>query len=82
MLLDFAGGITSLVQLVIDSSLQNNWSGITGNPMKFGLGNITIAFDIIFFYQHYVIYRQPHGKVEEAEDWDSEGEGLLNERRE
>ena len=30
----------SIVQLIIDSSLQNDWSGLTGNPIKLGLGNI------------------------------------------
>jgi cystinosin len=46
-----------LAQLIIDSALQNDWTGITGNPVKFGLGNITIVFDVIFLLQHYVLYR-------------------------
>jgi cystinosin len=57
ILLDFSGGWLSLAQLIIDSAMQNDWTGITGNPVKFGLGNITIVFDIIFFLQHYVLYR-------------------------
>jgi cystinosin len=80
MLLDFAGGITSLAQLIIDSSLQNNWSGITGNPMKFGLGNITLFFDLIFFYQHFVIYRDSPGKMDEEDAWHSEHQRLLDQR--
>lgn len=75
MLLDFAGGWLSMAQLILDSSLQNDWSGITGNPVKFGLGNITIVFDVIFFVQHYILYRHP-AKSAEEEDWD-EREGLL-----
>ena len=54
ILLDFSGGILSILQLVIDSSLQADWSGVTGNPVKFGLGNISILFDVIFMMQHYV----------------------------
>jgi len=54
ILLDFAGGIMSILQLVIDASLQADWSGISGNPVKFGLGNISILFDVIFMTQHYV----------------------------
>lgn len=54
ILLDFAGGILSILQLVIDASLQADWSGISGNPVKFGLGNISILFDVIFVTQHYV----------------------------
>ncbi|KAF1841647.1 L-cystine transporter-like protein [Cucurbitaria berberidis CBS 394.84] len=81
MLLDFAGGWLSLAQLVIDSSLQNDWSGVTGNPVKFGLGNITIVFDIIFIFQHYVLYRQPKKHLEdEEEDCESENEQLLSDR--
>lgn len=40
VLLDLAGGVLSMLQLVIDSSLQNDWSGLYGNPIKLGLGNI------------------------------------------
>ncbi len=57
ILLDFTGGVLSLMQLVLDSSLQNDWSGLTGNPVKFGLGNISILFDVIFIVQHYWLYR-------------------------
>jgi cystinosin len=79
MLLDFAGGVASLVQLFIDSSLQGSWEGVTGNPVKFGLGNITLFFDLIFFYQHYVLYRHPT-KDREEEEWERERELLLRER--
>lgn len=46
-----------MLQLVLDSSLQSDWSGITGNPVKLLLGNVTIFFDAIFCVQHYVLYR-------------------------
>lgn len=59
ILLDLAGGVLSILQLVIDSSFQNDWSGITGNPVKFGLGNITILFDLILVVQHYCLYPNP-----------------------
>lgn len=49
----------SLIQLVLDSSYEDDWSGITGNPVKFLLGNVTIFFDLIFVVQHYVLYRHP-----------------------
>lgn len=57
ILLDFTGGLLSLVQLVLDSGFQNDWSGITGNPIKFLLSNVTIFFDLIFMVQHYILYR-------------------------
>jgi len=71
ILLDFSGGVLSIMQLVIDSSLQNDWSGLTGNPVKLGLGNISIAFDIVFIIQHYWLYR---GAKEVEEDGKIDGE--------
>ena len=59
------------MQLIMDSSFQNDWSGITGNPLKFGLGNITVVFDVIFMAQHYVLYREAQSspdKIDEERD--------------
>ncbi|OJJ47889.1 hypothetical protein ASPZODRAFT_131484 [Penicilliopsis zonata CBS 506.65] len=64
ILFDLSGGILSLLQLVIDSALENDWSGITGNPVKFLLGNVSIFFDIIFIVQHYILYKN----ASEADD--------------
>ena len=75
ILMDLVGGILSVAQLVIDSSLQNDWSGITGNPVKLGLGNISMFFDVVFMLQHYVLYRGAQ-KVEE-DGLDSERRSLL-----
>lgn len=58
ILLDLSGGVLSLIQLVLDSSFQNDWSGITGNPIKFLLSNVTIVFDLVFIVQHYILYRE------------------------
>jgi len=78
MLLDFAGGWLSLAQLCIDSALENDWSGVTGNPVKFGLGNITIVFDIIFMFQHYVLYRH----VDKNKEDEEERQRLVDDERE
>lgn len=84
MLMDFAGGWLSLAQLVIDSSLQHDWTGVTGNPVKFGLSNVTIVFDIIFMLQHYVLYRGAEKHLEDEDEletsWDAERERLISER--
>lgn len=66
ILLDLIGGVLSLLQLVLDSSLQSDWSGITGNPAKLLLGNITIFFDLIFIVQHYILYRDAPGPKAQA----------------
>ncbi|KAL4898179.1 PQ loop repeat-domain-containing protein [Aspergillus ambiguus] len=57
ILFDLSGGILSLIQLVLDSGMQEDWSGIMGNPVKFLLSNVTIVFDLVFVIQHYVLYR-------------------------
>ncbi len=37
-LLDFVGGALSLGQLMLDCAVTDNWSAITGDVAKFGLG--------------------------------------------
>jgi cystinosin len=53
ILLDFTGGVLSVLQLVLD---LKDFSGITGNPAKFGLGFVSIIFDVVFMVQHYCLY--------------------------
>ncbi|KAL8996439.1 MAG: hypothetical protein Q9169_004033 [Polycauliona sp. 2 TL-2023] len=68
ILLDLVGGFLSVVQLVIDSLLDGgDWSGVTGNPVKFALGNVTVVFDVIFVLQHYVWYRKARKEAEGKE---------------
>ena len=59
-LLDFSGGILSLLQLLLDTAFDADWSAVTGNPTKLMLGNITLFFDAVFFVQHYILYRPSH----------------------
>lgn len=47
----------SIAQLGIDSYLQRDWSGVTGNPVKFFLGNVSMFYDLLFMGQHYCLYR-------------------------
>lgn len=58
ILLDISGGVLSIAQLAIDSWLLRDWSGVTGNPAKFFLGNISIIYDVMFIMQHYVWYSE------------------------
>jgi cystinosin len=67
ILLDFSGGILSIAQQSIDSYLQRDWSGITGNPVKFALGNVSIVYDLIFITQHYVLYPGAEEKPGESD---------------
>ena len=79
-LLDFSGGLLSLLQLVIDSALQADWSGLTGNPIKFGLANISLLFDIVFILQHYVLYGPVKEQPGEQEVLVDPSHGLREER--
>ncbi|CAG8549916.1 1842_t:CDS:2 [Acaulospora colombiana] len=78
ILLDFTGGLLSTVQLVLDAYSTNNWDGILGDPVKLGLGFLSIAFDLIFMFQHYILYRNGDNRKNEMEaqddifDWERE----------
>lgn len=64
ILLDFTGGLFSMLQTVIDtidgSNLLIIYANILAsefvNPIKFLLGNIAMVFDVVFMIQHYVLY--------------------------
>ena len=57
ILLDFTGGALDIFQMVLQCYNVDNWTAFYGNPVKFGLGLVSILFDIIFMFQHYVLYR-------------------------
>merc|ERR1711939_32939 len=59
---DLSGGTLSLAQLVLDSALADDWRGVTGNPGKLGLSLLSIAFDVVFLVQHFILYR--HSRLE------------------
>ncbi|KAL3423416.1 lysosomal cystine transporter [Phlyctema vagabunda] len=67
ILLDFTGGVLSNAQLLLDAYNQGDISNITGNPVKLGLGNVSIMFDIIFIIQHYCLYASSRQKEAEGE---------------
>ncbi|KAJ4010245.1 hypothetical protein NW752_004918 [Fusarium irregulare] len=73
ILFDLTGGVLSVSQQAIDSYQLRDWSGITGNPVKFALGNISMIYDSIFMAQHYVWYRD----AENTQSNDRESESLL-----
>ncbi|KAL1311713.1 hypothetical protein AAFC00_001813 [Neodothiora populina] len=76
--MDLLGGVTSLMQLIIDSSLQSDWAdGIKGNPVKFGLSLVSLAFDTIFMIQHYVLYAKNNDQVDDEQVEDGERTSLL-----
>ncbi|GAB9466723.1 Lysosomal cystine transporter [Globisporangium polare] len=56
VLLDIAGGLLSIGQQVLDSAATHDWTAITGDPVKFSLGFVSIVVDVVFILQHYVWY--------------------------
>ena len=78
ILLDVCGGLLSIAQQSIDSYLQHDWSGITGNPVKFALGNVSMLYDVAFIAQHFFLYardRRGHGKSGERDALLERGDG-------
>ncbi|XP_034946138.1 cystinosin homolog isoform X2 [Chelonus insularis] len=55
--LDFTGGILSMLQMILNAYNYDDWESIFGDPTKFGLGFFSVAFDVFFIFQHYVLYR-------------------------
>lgn len=56
ILLDFTGGLLSLLQMFLLAYNNDDWKSIFGDFTKFGLGVITILFDVLFIVQHYCLY--------------------------
>jgi len=57
ILLDFTGGTLSMLQMILNAYNYDDWVSIFGDPTKFGLGLFSVAFDVLFIIQHYVLYR-------------------------
>ncbi|XP_058812514.1 cystinosin homolog [Topomyia yanbarensis] len=58
-LLDLAGGLLSIVQMVINAWNFDDWPSIFGSPVKFALGFVSIFFDLVFIIQHFYLYKKP-----------------------
>jgi LCT (Lysosomal Cystine Transporter) family transporter len=66
VVLDLTGGVLSMGQVIMTCYLMQDWSAILGNPVKFGLGGISVVFDILFMVQHYVLYTDARKAEEQA----------------
>ncbi|XP_011877656.1 PREDICTED: cystinosin homolog isoform X2 [Vollenhovia emeryi] len=61
--LDCTGGVLSMLQMILNAYNYDDWESIFGDPTKFGLGFFSVAFDVFFIIQHYVLYRHSDEKV-------------------
>ena len=76
VILDFAGGLFSLLQLIIEA-IGNGRPIIQDgafNVVKFALSLLSIVYNIIFLIQHYVLY----GEKAKGKAADEDAEGRLN----
>ncbi|KAL3269897.1 hypothetical protein HHI36_008954 [Cryptolaemus montrouzieri] len=63
VLLDFAGGILSMLQMILKAYNYDDWVSIFGDPTKFGVGFFSVLFDVLFIVQHYVLYGDTNYEV-------------------
>ncbi|XP_042560765.1 cystinosin isoform X2 [Clupea harengus] len=68
VLLDFTGGSFSIIQMFLQSYNNDKWRLIFGDPTKFGLGLLSIFFDVVFIFQHYCLYRTAGSQYEPMQD--------------
>lgn len=66
VLLDLTGGLLALGQQSIEAYRQGNTSEFTSNIAKLLLSMESIAFDLLFIVQHYVLYRKNNAALERA----------------
>ncbi|VDP67720.1 unnamed protein product [Echinostoma caproni] len=57
VLLDFTGGVLSILQIFVVAYNDDDWSSVAGATGKLGLGLCTIGFDVLFMVQHFILYR-------------------------
>lgn len=56
ILLDFTGGLFSLVQMMILAYNFDDWASFRTDTTKLGLACFTLMFDFLFMAQHYILY--------------------------
>ena len=66
VLLDWLGGVLSVAQIIMQCAVSDDWRQIAGNPVKFGLGFVSLSFDIVFMVQHYILYARDCGRPDEG----------------
>ena len=51
----------------MEAFVKADMSAISGDPVKFGLGLVSVVFDVMFMVQHYSLYKVNNAKLlEEA----------------
>ncbi|KAF8390571.1 hypothetical protein HHK36_025098 [Tetracentron sinense] len=67
ILLDLLGGVTNYAQMAVQSIDQGSWVNFYGNIGKTLLSLVSIFFDLLFMFQHYVLYPSKKEKTSSKE---------------
>lgn len=63
MILDIIGGLSSLAQLFLDGYVNHDIGSVWGNTAKLSLAVVTMTFDMLFLFQHYVLFADSKPEV-------------------
>ena len=76
VLLDCFGGVLSVLQLLLEASVLQEVSLVTGDPIKPLLGLVSIGYDVVLILQHYYWYPEAKaGQMGDSEIMNSDDEG-------
>ena len=66
VVLDLAGGLASLLQMILVALNSSDWTSLTGDLTKLGLSLVSLGFDLVFLLQHFVLYkdREPYQQIQ------------------
>lgn len=80
VLLDLIGGVLSFIQIFIDWADSGTTTQFSGglNVAKFLLAIVCIVFDLIFLFQHYVLYNPKNYEENRSQRKDSNDKILLS----
>jgi cystinosin len=59
VILDLIGGLASISQLIVDAIATDHIEGILYASSKMAIGIVSVFFDTIFCFQHYVWFSKP-----------------------
>ncbi|KAI3843872.1 hypothetical protein MKX03_036968 [Papaver bracteatum] len=68
ILLDFLGGVTNSTQMITQSIDQGSFENFRGNSGKILLCLVTILYDLVILFQHYVLYHSKNVKISSFSD--------------
>lgn len=57
-ILDFSGGVLSLMQNYLDAYNYSDQAYIYGNLPKLGISFVTLFYDLLLMFQHFVLYKK------------------------